>query len=541
VVSTNHDRESVIGVLLQQEEIHPDAVFLHDSLEKLTYGEVAVLARRRAAALAEMGIGRGDAVAFYMENSAQQAIMSFAVNMLGAIWSPANIDYRGEWLSTQLADIGSDVLVVDAHLLPRVTELTDVSFKHVIVNGASHTPTRWGANRHELPGLDTHRAITHYADTGAGETTSVLWTSGTTGRSKGVMQSNHSWLLWSRRHNDVFRGGVGVGEKFYGCAPMYNSGGWIANIYPALVSGLTACIDPKFSVSHFWDRVRFYGAHHVMTLGTMHLYLWNAPERTDDADNPLRTMLMNPVIPAILQPFMTRFGIDRVFSGYGQSEVMGGTTYHSDMPGLKPGSCGYVREDDVVRTAILDESDRPVAAGEVGEICIRPNEPFALYSGYFNQPEETVTAWRNMWHHTGDLGRIDEDGELFFVDRKKDSVRHKGRNTSTFEVEHIARQHPAVDNAAAVGVRLAELDTEEELKVCLVVRNGRHLDPLEFCQFMDQRAPYFFVPRYVEVFDAFPMTPTNKVQKYILRERGNTTATWDRETEAPDWKPTRHR
>ena len=146
-----------------------------------------------------------------------------------------------------------------------------------------------------------------------------------------------------------------------------------------------------------------------------------------------------------------------------------------------------------------------------------------------------------MWHHTGDLGRIDDDGELFFVDRKKDSLRHKGRNTSTFEVEHIARQHPAVAQVAAVGVTVEDFASEEELKICLVAHEGQHIDPLEFCKFMDARAPYFFVPRYVDVLDALPMTPTNKVQKFKLRERGNTSATWDRESDAPDWKPTRHR
>ena len=139
-----------------------------------------------------------------------------------------------------------------------------------------------------------------------------------------------------------------------------------------------------------------------MTLGTMHLYLWNAPERADDADNPLRTMLMNPVIPDIVRPFLKRFGVERAYGGFGQSEVMGATVYHSDMPGLKPGSCGYVRDGDVVQTTLLDDDDRPVPVGEVREICVRPNEPYALYSGYFNQPEETLRAWRNMWHHTGD-------------------------------------------------------------------------------------------------------------------------------------------
>ena len=435
----------------------------------------------------------------------------------------------------------ADVLVVDAHLLPRVTELTDVAYKHIIVNGPLESEVPAGSMVHDFAMLDEHTPYEHQVAQHFGQTTAVLWTSGTTGKSKGVMQSNHTWLLWSRRHNEVFRGGVHEGERFYGCTPMYNSGGWIMNIYPALVSGLTACIDKKFSVSNFWDRLRFYDANHVMTLGTMHMYLWNAEERDDDADNPLRTLMMNPVVPQILDAFKKRFGVERVFGGFGQSEIMGATTYHSDMKALKPGSCGYVVSDDPVETTLLDDDDRPVAVGEVGEICVRPREPYAVFSGYFNQPEETVRTFRNMWHHTGDLGRIDSDNELFFVDRKKDSVRHKGRNTSTFEVEHIVRQFPGVAQVAAVGVKLAEFEFEEELKVCVVAADGQQIDPFELCKFIDQKAPYFFVPRYVDVLDELPMTPTNKIQKFKLRERGNTAQTWDREAEQRDWKPTRHR
>ena len=541
--STISTSDSVVGVLADHAERFGDRTFLVDVEQSWTYSEVQNLARCHAGALAELGVGRGDTVAFYLENSARQAIVSLGVNLLGAIWSPANIDYRGEWLASNLKDIRSDVLVVDAHLMPRVAELRDVSFKHVIVNGAEPAEVEAlpGATMHSFSLLDEHEPFAHDVAQHVGQTTAVLWTSGTTGKSKGVMQSNRTWLLWGRRHNEVYRGGVHEGERFYGCTPMYNSGGWIANVYPALLSGLTACIDKKFSVTDFWDRLRFYGANHAMTLGTMHLYLWNAPPRPDDADNPLRTLLMNPVIPQILDPFLARFGVERVFGGFGQSEIMGVTTYHSAMPGLKPGSCGYVLADDPVETVLLDDEDRPVATGEVGEICVRPREPFAVFSGYFNQPEETLATFKNMWHHTGDLARVDEDNELFFVDRKKDSVRHKGRNTSTFEVEHIVRQFPTVAHVAAIGVKLKELEFEEELKLCVVATEGATIDPMELCAFIDEKAPYFFVPRYIEVLDELPMTPTNKVQKFKLRERGLTPQTWDREIEAPEWKPTRHR
>jgi len=187
----------------------------------------------------------------------------------------------------------------------------------------------------------------------------------------------------------------------------------------------------------------------------------------------------------------------------------------------------------------LDQSDREVAVGEVGEFCVRPREPFAIFNGYYGEPQRTVETFRNLWHHTGDLGRRDEDGEFFFVDRKKDSTRHKGRNISTFEVEHIARRFPGVVEVAAVGVKLDELEHEDELLIYLQVDDGADVDPLKFCEFLDQNAPYFFVPRYISFADGFPMTPTNKVQKFKLRERGLPDDAWDRTVEAPDWQPTR--
>jgi crotonobetaine/carnitine-CoA ligase len=244
------------------------------------------------------------------------------------------------------------------------------------------------------------------------------------------------------------------------------------------------------------------------------------------------------VVTQIMRSFMARFGIERIGSGFGQSEIMGATFYTSDLD-LKPGSCGYTVDDDLVETRILDADDKEAGVQEVGELCVRPRVANAIFTGYFRQPQQTVETFRNLWHHTGDLGRRDADGEIFFVDRKKDSLRSKGRNISTFEVEHIARQFPGLSNVAAVGVSVPELDHEEELMVVLQPEPGVSIDPLEFCRFMDAKAPYFFVPRFVQMVDEFPMTPTNKIQKYRLRARGVTPETWDRTSQAPDWQPTR--
>jgi crotonobetaine/carnitine-CoA ligase len=318
--------------------------------------------------------------------------------------------------------------------------------------------------------------------------------------------------------------GIREGDALYGCLPMYNSAAWVAHIYRALVAGIPVGLDPAFSVHTFWDRVRHYGATQIFTLGTMHIYLWQAPERADDARNPVRHAGCVPMPDPLIDPFKKRFGIDTLDQGYGQSEVLGMLHRYDTLP-RKPGSLGQPLPG--LEVTLLDDGDRPVAAGEVGEFCCRPTEPNTLFSGYWKDPEATVAAWRNLWYHTGDLGRRDENDELFFVDRKKDFIRYKGRNISSFQVEAAFMAHPAVAQCAAHAVTSAELEAEAEMKLCLVLKAGQTATPEELCRFVNDTAPYFFVPRYVELMSALPSTPTGRVQKYKLRERGVTPETWD--------------
>ena len=176
---------------------------------------------------------------------------------------------------------------------------------------------------------------------------------------------------------------------------------------------------------------------------------------------------------------------------------------------------------------ILDDRDYEVAPGETGEFCIRPLEPYAIFNGYFERPELTVGAWRNLWYHTGDLGRRDAAGQYYFVDRKADFIRFKGRNIASVEVEAAVAAHPAVAQAAAHGVTSEELAAEAELKVCVVRKPGQQVTAEELARFVSDTAPRHFVPRYIEFLDSLPATPTGRVQKFALRERGVTPQTWD--------------
>jgi len=520
--------DRTLSAILQRQAAEiPDRPYILAAQRRFTYAEVNTRANAYAAGLRGLGVGQGDPVAFLMKSCVEFVFATFGVMKLGAVWIPNNVDYKGAWLRASLEDSRARVLIVDAELVPRVLEsAADLPFEHVVVRGTldAESVGRLPGSVHGLDlleGGDTSGV--DVPDMHHGDTAAVLWTSGTTGRSKGVMQSHNAWIRGAV--SGAATAGTGENDVMYCCLPMYNSAAWVACVYRALVTGLSFGIDPEFSASAFWDRCRHYGATQAFTLGAMHMFLWQAPPRDDDADNPVTHASMIPLPDELLAPMKERFGIRTIDQGYGQSEVLGIIHRVDDGRTWKPGTLGIVLPG--VDLQLLDDDDREVAAGEVGEFCVRPTEPHVLFNGYFNNPEATLRAWRNLWYHTGDLGRRDEDGDYYFVDRKDDYIRYKARNISSFAVEAALNAHPAVAESAAHGVTSAELDSEAELKAVVVVKPDCEVTADELARFVNDTAPYFFVPRYIELVDQLPRTPTGRVQKYKLRERGVTASTWD--------------
>ena len=518
-------RERLLGrCLLRQAEAIPDETFLLADDERWSYGRVNQLANAVAGGFHDLGVRRGDTVCLLMESSPAYVWTTLALNKLGAIWVPTSPDYKGHWLRERLEDSRARVLVVDEALIPRVVECGGpLPFERVVVRGRAAAAAPLALPAVSLAELERGPAKEpEGAELFLGDTAAILWTSGTTGRSKGVMQSHNVWIRSAidGAENAFLR----EGEVIYSCLPMYQSAAWVANVYRALVSGVPCAIDARFSVNEFWDRCRHYGATMTFTLGAMHIFLWQQPPRADDADNPVRSAGMIPMPDALIEPFKRRFGIEHIHQGYGQSEVMG---LLSRRPGVvyKPNSLGTPASG--IEIKLLDDRDQEVGVGEVGEFCVRSNEPYTIFNGYFHAPDLTVNAWRNLWYHTGDLGRRDADGEHFFVDRKADFIRYKGRNIASVEVEAAVAAHPGVAQAAAHGVTSAELEAEAELKVCVVRKPGASVTAEELARFVNDTAPYFFVPRYVEFLAELPATPTGRVQKFKLRERGVTKQTWD--------------
>jgi crotonobetaine/carnitine-CoA ligase len=319
----------------------------------------------------------------------------------------------------------------------------------------------------------------------------------------------------------VYREG-GKDDIFYTFMPFYHFNAQCLTTVTTLVAEAQMVIAERFSASRFWDDARHYGATQFNYLGGVIPILAKQPERPNDADNPIRIALGAGCPPAVMEEVEKRFGI-KCLEGFGMTEI--GIPIHVRVNDRRPGSCG--KPMDIYEIKLFDDQDKEVPVGEVGEIVFRPREPFIMMLEYYNMPEKTLEAFRNLWFHTGDLAKKDADGYFYFVDRKKDALRRRGENISSFEVERAVNSHPSVLESAAVAVP-SELG-EDEVKICVVLKPGATLIPEELIKYCNDRMPYFAVPRFVEFMESLPKTPTDRVEKYKLKQAGITTNTWDRE------------
>lgn len=517
-------RNRVLGKILRfHAESRGDHPFLLDDERVLSFDQANSLVNSYVNGLRRLGLRRGDRLVIYMHGCLEFVLLTLAVNKLGAVWTPINTDYKGEWLVGAVNASKGSLLVTNARLLPRIRQVEDqLRYGRLLVYGGDTGGSAMALD--ELAGHPDDEP--DMSRNGYGDTVAILWTSGTTGKPKGVMQSNNVWIRVAEATEVFFRSNEG--DLIYNCLPLYNSGAWSFHMYRALCVGLPCATDEQFSVTKFWDRIRHYRATQTMTIGAMHMFLWNEPPREDDADHSLRKGCMTPVPQRLIAPFCERFGLEGILQGYGQSEVlMVLNKWETPTMQLKPNALGKVAQD--LELKLLDDEGREVGPGETGEFFVRPKAPHVIFNGYFEDEEATRSAYRGEWYGTGDLGMRDEDGAYFFMDRKKDYIRYKGRNVSSLQVESVANTHPAVQATAAYGVPAAELESEHEIKLDVILKPGCQLLPEELARYINDHAPYFCVPRYIEFVADLPYTPTQKIEKYKLRAKGLTGGYWDRQ------------
>lgn len=511
------------ALLTRQAAENGEAEYLVTDERRLTFAEAEDLANRLAAGLRDHGVRAGDRVAFYLGNGWEPVILALAVNKLGALWVPVNTDYRGAWLADTLARSRCRVLVSQLDLYPRIEALGALPWELPLILKCPGDSAPAGCVALETL-LQAAPLTPDCSGIRCGDSCAVLWTSGTTGRSKGVLQSHNSWIRPIADSASIYYDSQ-PGDVIYNVLPLYNSAAWMTAVFRALYEGLPVVLEKQFSVNTFWDRIRQFGATQTFTLGAMHGFLFNAPERADDADNPLRVAQMVPMAARMREPFSKRFGVKLLPLGFGQSECMAILSPIRCMHDLPENALGHPLPDTEI--ALLDDRLQPVVDGEPGELCIKPLADHVLLNGYFDDEDATRAAFAGGWYHTGDLLRC-VDGHYYFVDRKRDALRYGGRNISTVEVESVVRAHPDVADVAAFGIPAGDSPGESELALHLVLKPGASPRHEDIARFINDNAPHFFVPQYIEFVDALPYTPTQKVQKYRLRERGVTAATWRR-------------
>ncbi len=510
-------------ILAQQAREVPNDYFLLSDDVSYTFSEADKESDLIAGGLDALDVSAGDRVGFYLGNRCETVVLALAANKLAAVWVPISTDYKGEWLADALVRSSIKVLVTEAKHLENVLEIMDqLPDTQLVVLDECELPAQAMSFNDLLKatGFTPNWEQVHYGDTCA-----IVWTSGTTGKPKGVMVNHNNWIRPTIKGSSVYFNSK-EGDVIFNVLPLFHAGAWNTTILRALVEGIPVVVEPGFSVTNFWDRIAKFKATQTFTLGAMHLFLWNAPETDQDANNTLRMMQAVPIPAELEEPFKKRFGVELAGGGFGQSECMMVTT-EAGLQGPHPlHSMGKHLPDAEVR--LFDEEDNEVACGEIGEMRIFEHEKHVVCNGYFNNPEATAAAWRGDWFCTGDLARLDENGYFYYVDRKKDAVRYAGRNISTMQVEGVVRRHPDVQDVAVYGIPVPELTSEDELKVDVVLKPESTCTHEEMAQFINDNAPHYFVPRYMNFVESLPYTPTNKIQKYKLREAGVDSNTWDR-------------
>ena len=499
-------------VLRSRAESHAAEPFLRFREGDLTYRDIDAEANRVAWGLVELGVGKGDHVAVMLPNCPELVSVVFALARLGAVAVPVNTAHRGELLRHVLTSSESTTLVIDESYVDRLPKDRLPGLTRIVVRGEAAPGT---VTFSSLRGRDATepRAGVEFSDLQA-----IMYTSGTTGPSKGAMVS-HSLALTCAYDSLNYLNRWG--RTTYCPLPLFHAAGLWDGVFSALLSGGSIAVVERFSASRFWDDVRYFGAQVAMSVFSMIPILMSAPPSPRDRDHPLEMFYMGK--SALDEPLRERFGV-RSVETYTSTEA--GIATGSPYGEWRVGSCGTVHSERF-DAAVADEQDRLLAPGEPGELVLRPKQPYVVTTGYYGAPEATAQVFRNLWFHTGDRVWRDEDGYFYFLDRMKDSIRRRGENISAFDLECAVNLHPAVLECAAIGVP-SELE-DEDVRLAVVLRPGMKVTPEELVEFCEENLPKFMVPRYVEFLAALPRTPTDKVAKYKLRERGLTDETWDGE------------
>jgi crotonobetaine/carnitine-CoA ligase len=477
-----------------------------------------------ANALGHIGIEKGDKVAIMLPNCPEFIYAWFALAKIGAVEVLINTQLKAAFLKHQITIADCVAAIVSTHyleaFLPIVDELPDVRTVIFLPHDETAEPPE-GPDYHAywnwaLSYPETPPAEVNIEDW---DPLSIMYTSGTTGPSKGVLNSHKAYIRCGEDCAKYM--GLTNEDRCYMVLPLYHGNPQMMAVMSALWIGGSLVIAERFSASRFFQEVRQYNATYYTYVGTILAILSKLPQKPDDSDNPLRLCFGGGAPKNEWKIMQERFNV-KIYEAYGMIEA-GCVTTINRMDRERFGSVGIPR--DCFELRIVNEKDEEMPAGEVGEIVVRPKETFVMFDGYYNLPDKTIESFRNLWFHTGDRARKDEDGYLYFEGRVKHTIRRKGENISSDAIENVINAFPKVLESAVVGV--PDEIAQEEIKAYIIPRPGVDLTPQEVIEWCREGLPEFMVPRYIEFRDRFDKTGSEKIQKFKLQEEGIGKA-WDR-------------
>jgi len=532
-LSIENKQDWVLGKILElRARTHADKPFLQYMEQPAhTFAEVNKTVNRVARGLANLGVRKGDRVLLMLPQCLEYLYAWWGANKLGAIEVPINTAYKGYFIEHLANNSAAKVMVIDQSFVEHL-QFSEERLQHlekvVIYSGegiaADKMPRFKRLEVHPFERLyacdDTNLGIdVRYNDLAA-----IMYTSGTTGPSKGVMMPHAQCYFFSEQDVNLLH--LTSDDIYYTCNPFFHANAQLLTIYPCLIVGAKVAVYPFFRASEWINQIRKSRATVANFLGVMMDFVYRQPARPDDKDNNLRALFAAPTPPSIVDDFKRRFGIEATVECYGMTEIC--------MPIMlpygeyRPGAAGKLLSDWFEAKIVDPETDEELPVGTIGEFIVRHKEPWTLNTGYFGMPDKTAEAYRNLWFHSGDGVKRDADGFYYFIDRIKDALRRRGENISSYEVEKVINDHPAVAESAVIAIKSDIPGGEDEVKACVIVKAGEKLEPEGLLQWCEERMPYFAVPRYLEFMAELPKTPNLKIQKQKLRDAGLSPATWDR-------------
>jgi crotonobetaine/carnitine-CoA ligase len=518
-MTPDHDPSFQVGreqiaphLLVARASESPDTVVL-ENVEvgaAWTYSELLDSVRRWASALASVGVRPGDHVVTMLPDQGDGIRSWLGASFAGAVEVPINPQHRGELLRAAVDLVSPRAVVIAPEVLADL-DLDDLGAAGTILvtdgEPAGRANTRIRGLR---PLLASDPAILDPPSVGASDTATIIFTSGTTGPSKGVIVP---WACVYQLVSWAPADAYGPGDAVFCPMPMFHVAGK-SGFTNALARRSRFVYREKFSASLFLEDVRSTNCVAANVVGPMLSFLHETPARHDDADNPLRVVFCGPMIPDI-EGFKRRFGVE-VATCYGMTEI--GSVLTTTYDHGPWNSCGRVRTDfPWPEVRIVDSDDRDVAPGTVGELVVRTRCASAFSPGYLNDPDKTAEAWRDGWFHSGDALRVDEAGNYYLVDRYKDTIRRRGENVSSFEVEAVVGAYEGVHECAAVGVPGPHGD--DDIVVFVIAAVPGAVDAIDLGDWVAARVPSHMRPTEYRVVDNLPRNATSlRVKKYELRQ-----------------------